>query len=470
MKFETKKVYNFVGILFFLFCVAVSLLISNPLPLVAGAFPLMLLNRAYVLAVLLTVECVKGAAVNADQSTNLVQMMALAAAFPLLLYDLLKRHSMVVPFKLVGFYILFPFLVILGFYIWLLHPQIFSASHKTMTQTYFDIVTKIFVIIFMFIFLKVLINYHKELFYESLQMIQAIVPFMIIIVFGYTAFLGRVSGALDVVHFGDAHHGEFTADLCASGAYLFIPLFDKKRGFINKLVIVGALLGLLFVVMKLGSRNGVVTFALMSMICMYLVLKKSTSLIKMAYILGAVFALMTLIYIVQDSPTIERFIVKSDEGGGDRIEYWTSGLQAIAKEPVFGLGGDESSSMYAVSVYAPGVVPNLMHNTFLEMTVEYGFVGFIFYFTFFFTIMRCAYKSFMYALRTDNLLIAMPSISYSLAIFAGMFISRIWQLTVWYNATMVFAVYILWVYPIEQENKIPRLMAKYSKQRQQQLA
>ena len=38
-------------------------------------------------------------------------------------------------------------------------------------------------------------------------------------------------------------------------------------------------------------------------------------------------------------------------------------------------------------------------------------------------------------------------------VFAGLFISRVWESTLWYNMTLIFAIYILYRMPIEQAIK-----------------
>ena len=165
----------------------------------------------------------------------------------------------------------------------------------------------------------------------------------------------------------------------------------------------------------------------------------------------AIGALMAMFVIFQDSPTLQRLEVK--EAGGDRADYWAAGLKGVAEEPFFGLGGDDSVSFYAVGKYAPGIDDHVMHNTFIEFMVQFGVLGFCFYLTLVFTILYHAYKNFMFGVRTNQLLLCVPSISYFISIFAGFFISRVWETTLWYHMTFVFVIYITYRMPVEMALK-----------------
>jgi O-antigen ligase len=216
------------------------------------------------------------------------------------------------------------------------------------------------------------------------------------------------------------------------------------------MVSLGAIGALLFIIMNLASRNGLLTFCLLGVFGAIVGLWNRNWGFKIVIVTAAIFAAGAAAYIFKDSPTVERFIYQTEvEGGGDRLDYWTAGISALHEEPVFGLGGDETSSIYAVGRYSPGVPDHVMHNTFIEALVEYGILGEIFFLTFVFTILWHAFKNLRLGLRINNMLICAPSVSYFISIFAGCFISRIWETTLWYHMTLVFAVYVLFCLPIE---------------------
>jgi O-antigen ligase len=274
---------------------------------------------------------------------------------------------------------------------------------------------------------------------------------------------GKAGVKFGQVNFGSSHHGDFTANLCALGVYLYIGLFERNKNLIYKGIFIVALAAMLYVIMQLASRNGLLSFAFISMISVYLVLKNRGIGVKVLVAMLGIFVGIGALYLFQDSPTIQRAIYQTEvKGGGDRLFYWSSGVKAISEEPFFGFGGDETSSLYAVAKYAPEVEDHVMHNTFLEAGVEYGLIGLTFFLILVFTIIRWSYRNFRYAIATDNLILAAPGISYLISIFAGLFISRIWESTLWYNMSLVFAIGILWVYPSKVFSRVNKYQRNFS--------
>jgi len=162
-----------------------------------------------------------------------------------------------------------------------------------------------------------------------------------------------------------------------------------------------------------------------------------------AFIAGVATILISL-----NSPTVQRAIYMTEvESGGDRVYYWEAGAKALEKFPIFGLGGDESASQGAVARYAPAVVQDkVMHNTYLEMAVEYGIFGLIFYLALVFFVFKWGYRLFKFAVAKQNLLLAAPAISYLILMIAAIFISDIWDTAIWYNMSIIFALSIQLLY------------------------
>src|SRR5204863_5225006 len=113
-------------------------------------------------------------------------------------------------------------------------------------------------------------------------------------------------------------------------------------------------------------------------------------------VITAFIAGIATILISLNSPTVQRAIYMTEvESGGDRVYYWEAGAKALEKFQIFGLGGDESASQGAVARYAPAVVEDkVMHNTYLEMAVEYGVFGLIFYLALVFFVIKWGYRLF----------------------------------------------------------------------------
>ena len=59
----------------------------------------------------------------------------------------------------------------------------------------------------------------------------------------------------------------------------------------------------------------------------------------------------------------------------------------------------------------------------------------------------------MFAAKYNEIILGAPSISYFISIFAGLFVSRVWESTLWYNMTIVFGIYIVFRKPVEDAIK-----------------
>ncbi len=448
MTVKLKDIAYALGIAFFIASIVGALFINNSIIILIGAFPLILFNRKYVVPLLLIIPAIEGA-FKVENTASITESVAIAGLMPLFIYDLLQKNKQHVPLKLTALYVVFAFFIILGLFVYQQHPEVYTnVTRKTLDSVYMRIGTKVVKVLFFFIYLKVLINYDKDFLIKALKLFRDIVPYLLFVIAGYLITVGRVTEKYGTLHFGEAHHGDFTSNVCAMGVYMYIAIFDKNTSLLKKGIMMAALAAMLYVVMQMASRNGLLCFAFVSMISAYLVLKNRSTDMKVIIVMAGIVVATTALYIFQDSPTIQRALFQTEENGsGDRVSYWSSGIEAIGEAPVLGLGGDESSSIYAVSKYAPDVPDHVMHNTFLEMAVEYGLLGMGFYIILVYTILRWGYKNFNYALKNDNLLLAAPGISYFISIFAGLFISRVWESTLWYHMTLVFTVGLLWVYP-----------------------
>jgi O-antigen ligase len=286
---------------------------------------------------------------------------------------------------------------------------------------------------------------------RTLEVTRRFVPFVIIVIAVNLLVNGRVqngAGYQGTLQLGDAHHGSFTSQLCSIGIYLFITLFSKKVNIITRVFVLSALAGIGTTIMLMGSRNGLMSFAILCGLGFFINLKGKRIDFQFIMVIVAMIAGVITILVSLNSPTIQRAIYMTEvASGGDRVYYWEAGATALEKHPIFGLGGDESASQGAVARYAPAVVQDkVMHNTYLEMAVEYGIFGFIFYLTLVFFVFTWGYRLYKFALQKQNMLIVAPVISYVILMIAAMFISDIWDTAIWYNMSIIFALAIQLVY------------------------
>jgi hypothetical protein len=396
------------------------------------------------------------------QDASYAETFAIMAVTPMLLYDLLTQKSKMVPYRFVLFYIIFVLFVVQGAFVYYQHPEnyeglpIASAKYSPILHS----ITKAIKICFYVFYLKVLINYPVSKNIKTLELTRRFMPFIIIVIAANLLINGRVqngAGYTGTLQLGDAHHGSFTSQLCSIGIYLFITLFSRKVNLITRIFVIGAIAGIGTAIMLMGSRNGLLSFFILCCLGFYINLKGKRIDFQFIMVITAMVAGAITILISLNSPTVQRAIYMTEvASGGDRVYYWEAGGKAIERYPIFGLGGDESASQGAVARYAPAVVQDkVMHNTYLEMAVEYGLFGLIFYLILVFFVLKWGYRLFKFALQKQNLLLAAPAISYLILMIAAIFISDIWDTAIWYNMSIIFALAIqLLYYPYTSKRRI----------------
>lgn len=452
ISFNLNKALRLTGIALFLGALSVSLYLNESIPILLVLWPLVLIDRAFLIPILFTIPLVEGVYATLDTSSN-TESIAIAMLAPILGYDLLRKNSVNVPIRINALFVVFIIMTIVGLIVYRQHPLI----NKKMAMLYNipgipvsgKVTAKTLKLIFFIVFIKLLVNYGKEYIYKALSLYRTLSPYIILAVVLYTLEFGYVSEKFGgVLHFGAAHHGDFTATLDALAVFLFVAIFERRKNYIEKITSIAALLALAYLIMQMGSRNGLLCFCLAAGLSAILVLAKRSGSMIFLMMLTAVVALITAVIIFKDSPTVNRFIYQMDvEDGGERIAYWYAGGRALERDPLLGLGGDESASLYATAIYSPEVEPHIMHDSFLEVAVEYGLLGLLFYIIFVFTIMRWAYQTYMHALKTEDFVLGTPAVGYTVSIFSSLFISRVWDTTLFYYLCLIFAVGVLWLRP-----------------------
>ncbi len=452
ISFNLHKTLQLIGSVMFLGALSISLYLNNSIPILLVLWPLVLIDRAFLIPILFTIPLVEGVYATLDTSSN-TESIAIAMLAPILGYDLLRRNSVNVPIRINALFVIFIIMTIVGYIVYRQHGFI----NKKMAMLYNlpaipamgKVIAKTFKLLFFIVFIKLLVNYGKEYIYRALSLFRALSPYLILAVVIYTIKFGYVSEKFGgVLHFGAAHHGDFTATLDALAVFLFVAIFERRNNYFEKVLSIAALLFLAYLIMQMGSRNGLLCLCLVAGLSAVLVLAKRSGSMIFLMMLTALAAIVTGVIIFKDSPTVNRFIYEMDvDNGGERIAYWYAGGRALEKDPLLGLGGDESASLYATAIYSPEVEPHIMHDSFLEVAVEYGLLGLLFYIIFVLTIMRWAYQTYMYALKAEDFVLGTPAVGYTVSIFSSLFISRVWETTLFYYLCLIFAIGVLWLRP-----------------------
>jgi O-antigen ligase len=447
--------YSLIGLTLY-----VGLINSTSTLLVVITIPLVLYDRAFMFPMFMVISLSQGAFSSASSGVgtadaSYAESLTLLGVAPMLLYDLVTQKSKMIPYRFVIYYVIFILFVYIGIFIYYQHPENFvglPAGTGRYSAIPHSIVKSIKIVFYIF-YLKVLINYPFSKNYRTLEVTRASMPFVIIPLGIYLLLYGRVqngAGYSGTLQLGDAHHGTFTSQLCSLTIYAYITLFSRKS-YVNafsRFFAIGTIVMVGVMIMMMGSRNGLLSFFIVSCLGVFINLQRRSLdfqflIVASAAVLGIIAIILSL-----SSPTMERAIYMTEqEGGGDRTYYWEAGFKAIKNSPIFGLGGDETSSIAAVARSAPvGVADRVMHNTYLEMAVEYGLVALIFYLSFVFATLRWGYRLYKLALDKQDLLLAAPGLSYLILMIAAFFVSDIWDTAIWYNISIVFALSIQLLY------------------------
>jgi len=209
----------------------------------------------------------------------------------------------------------------------------------------------------------------------------------------------------------------------------------------------------LWIVLRTGSRNGFLSLFVMIIISIYtfIGIKFSRRNIIIALIILTPMIIFTLRNL--DSITIIRLssITYSETAGiqGDagtsvnRIYLWESAIKGFIDKPFTGQGGSDLISRY-FNAKTVGI-DLVTHNTFFEMALQYGILGIFIYLAINLKIFKIFSKTDLKSWRISETKsrLLIPYVSYLSLLFSSMFVSWIFSSIIWYNITMIFALYIL---------------------------
>ncbi len=163
-------------------------------------------------------------------------------------------------------------------------------------------------------------------------------------------------------------------NICALAMLIMFFYFLYQKGVVAKSLM---FISGIAVVLTL-SRGGVVAI-LAGLFATFFIANAKSKLKIIAIFSG--FAFLTVLVVLSNYDFFSLFIEKRMNGlesGGGRFEVWGNALELFYKKPLFGYGifsfVDLSNNFYGIAKYA--------HNTYLEVLVETGLVGF-FIFLFF---------------------------------------------------------------------------------------
>ncbi|MED3689600.1 O-antigen ligase family protein [Peribacillus butanolivorans] len=139
------------------------------------------------------------------------------------------------------------------------------------------------------------------------------------------------------------------------------------------------------------SRGGIL--ALILVVILYLLLANFSKKIKMMTVsllcLVGIYAAGSFIQIDFNEIIASRITDFSTDGGSGRFELWSQAINYFMSNPLFGIGAFNFSDYYAFEHNEKLYV----HNTYLEVLVESGIIGFLFYISFLLMLVITLFKA-----------------------------------------------------------------------------
>ena len=136
--------------------------LNNAYPLLGIAVPLIIIDRAYVVPILVFIAAIERSFKVEDASSK-AETYAIMLVLPFFVYDYVTSNKVKVPFKLSLLYVIFGFFVIVGMFVYggnkniqqflvpLFHEKTGAAG------VYIKMFMKIVKIVFFFLYIKVLL-------------------------------------------------------------------------------------------------------------------------------------------------------------------------------------------------------------------------------------------------------------------------------------------------------------------------
>lgn len=186
------------------------------------------------------------------------------------------------------------------------------------------------------------------------------------------------------------------------------------------------ILFILFVltILATGSRGGLISVAIG---CIILFLKDSSLKKKILFIFLSFIVLVTLM--VFEADKLDRYSIENlnDSSNVLRFQLWSVAWDIFMSNPIFGRG---ANSMLNLGIAYGAPINIMVHNTYLEILVDYGILGFIMWFTPFIMILR---KS----VRQKHLLVTSILVS---TFFCAFFISAQDSAFFWQNVILSYMI------------------------------
>ena len=247
------------------------------------------------------------------------------------------------------------------------------------------------------------------------------------------------------MNFGYSVHGMYTATLTTFSIYAFYAFRISSAKISSKIFYGLVLVATYFLILQMGSRNGMISFPLMLIAGFFLFTRGRSLIKKITMVIAGVMLIGTVAFLnlntIMQTPAVKRTLLLYGKRGLE--ESRTGQLEAVLKafpdSPVFGWGGSTKASYYVANHY--GGIDNDIHNIILDVFARYGLLGEFVYLSFMFMVFKRGIFIYRYCQQTKNFLLFIPVFSFGMLLFSGMFVPWLWNELIWYNAMIIIAIF-----------------------------
>jgi O-antigen ligase len=216
--------------------------------------------------------------------------------------------------------------------------------------------------------------------------------------------------------------------------FFFYYFLFMKKNLLEKLIFLNIVINILLTF----SRGGIISLSLVLII--YFIFKLITDIIRnfkikksfFKFLFIFIFFVVIIIFLINNSPVLQEMFMKRIDSlsrGSGRFEIWLHGLNFFYNNYLFGIG------LYDFLPYNIHYYNNYhyMHNTYLEVLVETGIVGFILYILFHIFLLIHILK--MYKINKNCIIILLTYLSLFLEMISlSALINEVWVLFLVYTS------------------------------------
>src|SRR5574337_828120 len=123
MNVKLKDAWYWVANFILLGSAFLSMYVNSALPMLAVSIPLVILDRAYVVPLLLFIAAIEGS-FKVEDAASQAESTAIILIGPLFAYDFIRKNGRMVPYGIVLLYLIFGMFVVIGMFTYANHPQI----------------------------------------------------------------------------------------------------------------------------------------------------------------------------------------------------------------------------------------------------------------------------------------------------------------------------------------------------------